>query len=129
MRIYIAGPMTGIPDLNFPAFNAEAARLRAAGWEVLNPAEINPDHTMAWADCMRRDLAALVTCDAIQLLPNWRASRGATLEYHVARELGLQVLNVYDFDRDDACSAHSEHLLRAHRAREAQEFQQEAGGG
>lgn len=66
-RIYIAGPMTGLRELNFPAFNAEAARLRAAGWEVLNPAEINPDHTMAWADCMRRDLPALCTCDAMQL--------------------------------------------------------------
>lgn len=84
--------MTGLPDLNFPAFNAEAARLRAAGWEVLNPAEINPDHTMAWADCMRRDLAALVTCDAIQMLPKWQMSRGACLEHHVAAELRLQVL-------------------------------------
>lgn len=91
-RIYIAGPMTGLLDLNFPAFNAETARLRAAGWEVLNPAEINPDHTMAWADCMRRDLAALVTCDAIQMLPGWHSSRGADLEHHVAQQLGLQVL-------------------------------------
>lgn len=92
-RIYIAGPMTGLPDLNFAAFNAEAERLRAAGWEVLNPAEINPDHTMAWADCMRRDLAALVTCDAIQLLPGWENSRGARLEWIVADKLGLQVLH------------------------------------
>lgn len=91
-RIYVAGPMTGLPDLNFPAFNAEAARLRAEGWEVLNPAEINPDHTMAWAECMRRDIAVLVTCDAVQLLPNWQYSRGARLEEHVARELGLEIL-------------------------------------
>lgn len=90
-RIYVAGPMTGLPDLNFPAFNAEAARLRAEGWEVLNPAEINPDHTMAWPDCMRRDLAALVTCDAIWMLSGHHSSRGATLELHVARELGLEI--------------------------------------
>jgi hypothetical protein len=92
-RIYVAGPMTDILDLNFPAFNSAAAALRAAGWEVLNPAEINPDHTMAWADCMRRDLAALVTCDAIQLLPGWENSRGARLEWIVADKLGLEVLH------------------------------------
>lgn len=127
-RIYVAGPMTGLPDLNFPAFNAEAARLRAAGWEVLNPAEINPDHTMAWAECMRRDIAVLVTCDAVQLLPNWRASRGATLEHHVARELGLEILQASVDPDPAACSAHSEHLLRAHRAATLAEFQQETQG-
>ena len=38
--IYIAGPMTGLPDLNFPTFHTEAARLRSLGHEVINPAEI-----------------------------------------------------------------------------------------
>ena len=89
MRIYIAGPMTGLPELNFPAFHAEAARLRAIGHTVLNPAEINPDQHMTWQECMRTDIAALVTCDAIQLLPGWMASKGATLEHHIAERLGL----------------------------------------
>jgi hypothetical protein len=89
MRIYIAGPMTGLPELNFPAFAAEAARLRAMGHTVLNPAEINPDKHMTWQECMRTDIAALVTCDAIQLLPGWMASKGATLEHHIAERLGL----------------------------------------
>ena len=43
MIIYIAGPMTGRPDLNFPAFHAAATTLRDAGFDVVNPAEINPD--------------------------------------------------------------------------------------
>ena len=90
-RCYVAGPMTGKKDLNFPAFNAEAARLRQEGWEVLNPAEINPDHSKSWEACMRSDLAALVTCDAISLLPGWENSKGATLEHHVAQRLGLEV--------------------------------------
>ncbi len=91
MRIYIAGPMTGLPDLNFPAFHAEAAKLRAAGHEVINPAEINPDHTMPWVQCMRRDIAQLVTCDAIRLLPRWDQSRGARLEEHLASQLQLRI--------------------------------------
>lgn len=91
MKVYIAGPMTGLPELNFPAFHAEAARWRAMGHEPLNPAEINPDVGMKWEDCMRRDLAVLVTCDAIQLLAGHENSRGAKLELHVARALGLIV--------------------------------------
>ena len=47
MRIYVAGPMTGHPELNFPAFHAAATELRALGHHVENPAEINADaHTI-----------------------------------------------------------------------------------
>lgn len=88
---YVAGPMTGLPDLNFPAFHARAAELRALGHEVINPAEINPDKSMSWRECMRTDIAALVFCDAIDLLPGWQASDGATLEHHIADRLGLAV--------------------------------------
>lgn len=92
MRIYIAGKMTGLPELNFPAFHAEAARLRALGHEVINPTEINPDQHMTWLECMRTDIAALVFCDAIQLLPGWQNSKGATLEHHIAERLGLHII-------------------------------------
>lgn len=91
-RVYIAGPMTGLPGLNFDAFNAEAARLRAEGHEVINPAEINPDHEMPWAQCMRRDIAELVKCNAIYMLPGWKASKGATLEHHIAERLEMLVI-------------------------------------
>ncbi len=91
-RIYIAGPMTGLPDLNFPAFHAEAQRLRAAGWHVENPAEINPDPAAGWEACMRKDIARLVLCDAICLLPGWSRSRGASIEHFVAVHLGLTVI-------------------------------------
>lgn len=93
MRIYIAGPMTGIPGLNFEAFNTEAARLRAIGHEVINPAEVSPDPTMPWAECMRRDIAELVKCDVVQLLPGWRTSKGASLEHDIAMRIGLTVLD------------------------------------
>ena len=92
MRTYLAGPMTGLPELNFPLFHAEAKRLRDSGHDVVNPAEINIDPDKGWADCMRADIAALVTCDAIALLPGWHQSRGATLEHHIASQLGMQVI-------------------------------------
>lgn len=92
IRLYLAGPMSNLPDLNFPAFHAETARLRALGYTVINPAEINADPTMGWVACMKRDIAELVTCDGIALLPGWTESRGARLEHHIAEQLGLLVL-------------------------------------
>ena len=93
---YIAGPMTDLPGLNFPAFHAEAARLRESGYEVINPAELNPDTTMEWHMAMRKDIAALVTCQAIYMLPGWSRSKGATLEYHIASRLGMIVLGALE---------------------------------
>lgn len=93
MKIYVAGPMTGLPGLNFPAFHAATAQLRAQGHTVVNPAEVNPDPSAAWEVCMRRDIAELVTCDGIHLLPGWEASRGATLEHHIATQLKLHVMH------------------------------------
>lgn len=89
--IYVAGPMTGHKDLNFPAFHAAAAALRAQGHHVENPAEINadPNPNAQWLDCMRRDIARLVSCDAIYLLPGWSKSRGAALEALCAYSLSL----------------------------------------
>jgi len=106
--IYIAGPMSGIAQLNFPAFNAEAARLRALGHAVINPAEINGDDPEAvaamsavglaqhWRNCMRADITALMTCDAISMLPGWEHSKGATIEHYNARSLGFDVIFAED---------------------------------
>jgi hypothetical protein len=91
MKLYVAGPMSGYPELNFPAFHAEAARLRALGFEIVNPAEINTDPAAEWLDCMRKDIRYLVTCDGIALLPGWEQSRGANVEHTLARGLGLRV--------------------------------------
>lgn len=96
MRIYVAGPMTGHPHLNFPAFHAEAARLRALGYEVVNPAEINTDPSADWLACMRNDIKHLVDCDAIAMLEGWQSSRGARLEYTIALILGHALFRAAD---------------------------------
>lgn len=91
-RIYLAGPMTGLPEFNYPAFHAEAARLRQLGYHVENPAENNAPADAPWSSYLRLALAQLITCDSIAMLPGWDKSKGARLEYHVASELGMQVL-------------------------------------
>ena len=96
MRIYVSGPMTGLPGLNFDTFHAKTAELRAEGHFVINPAEINCDPTAGWNECMRADIAQLVTCDAVYMLPGWEKSRGATLEHHIASALSMQVLGAVE---------------------------------
>lgn len=90
-RIYLAGPMTGLPEFNYPAFHAEAARLRQLGYHVENPADHGMIQGFEWADYLRLDMQKLITCEVIALLPGWDKSKGARLEYHVATELGMQV--------------------------------------
>ena len=93
-RAYLAGPMTGLPELNFPAFHMVTAELRAAGLVVINPAEINADPAAGWNECMRQDIAQLVTCDLIVVLPGWDRSRGASLEVFIAEKLGMPRLTM-----------------------------------
>lgn len=95
-RLYLSGPMSGIPDHNFPAFNAEAARLRALGYDVVNPVDINPDPGATWHDCLRKDLAGLLTCDRLALLDGWQGSAGAHLEMHVAHRIGMPIVIARD---------------------------------
>lgn len=90
-RIYIAGPMSGLPDFNYPAFHAAAAVLRAQGHHVENPAE-NPAPTCGtWQGYMRMSLRQIAACDCLCMLPGWRASRGARIEHGLALDLGLEV--------------------------------------
>lgn len=95
MKIYIAGPMTGLPAFNFPAFHAAAAQLRAAGHEVENPAE-NPVPACGgtWLGYMRMAIAQVAKVDAVVLLPGWENSKGARVERDLAIGLGLDVMTL-----------------------------------
>ena len=98
--LYVAGPMTGLPEFNYPAFNAAASQLRELGYEVLNPADIdvlyNPDPTQPqeWDWYMRHALRMVLNSDALALLPGWENSRGAQLEVKVGKALGMECLPI-----------------------------------
>lgn len=92
-RIYIAGPMSGYPEHNFPAFIAEAKRLRQLGYDVVNPQEINGHLVgkLEYIQYLRNDVAQLATCDTIAFLPGWQGSRGANIELEVATLLQMKM--------------------------------------
>lgn len=96
-RVYVAGPMSGLPGYNLPAFSNAAERLNAAGYVAVNPGAPGVIPGYQWSDYMRDALALLVTCDALAYLPGSSTSRGARMELRIARELGMRVapLHVY----------------------------------
>lgn len=94
--LYIAGPMTGIPEFNYPAFREAEISLLAAGYAALNPASIEaynptPGIPQEWRWYMRHALRMVSNCDALALLPGWEKSRGAKLEVQVASALELPI--------------------------------------
>jgi hypothetical protein len=112
---YLAGPMRGYEDFNFPAFHEAAKHLReVVGWDVISPAEMDlavglvptADGVLSLADwytAMRRDIAALLEprVDRIVFLPGWRDSRGANVERIVGEAIGLEMwFYIPGFDGD-----------------------------
>ena len=94
--IYIAGPMSGIPDFNYPAFNAAEQQLLEHGWTVLNPVSSEQENTgdyqqQPWVWYLTRAIRLLTFANSVALLPGWENSKGAKLEKHVAENLGYDI--------------------------------------
>lgn len=109
MKIYIAGPMTGLPDFNFPAFDEAASLLEEQGHIVLNPAQMDRDvgfdpssasvSKEFLRDALRRDLSAICEADGIAMLAGWERSGGARIEWMLACHLGLEVMYLSEWCR------------------------------
>ena len=105
-KVYISGPMTGLPDLNFPAFEAAEEVILRAGRKPVSPhrAEINVLAEMSptdkWQAYMKVDLLDLLRCDEVCVLDGWEDSKGAQLEVHVARQLGIPVAPLWTYRID-----------------------------
>ena len=114
MRTYLAGPMRGFPQFNFPAFDEAARHLESLGHDVISPADLdraagfNPsiDHPndAFVRGALARDLNAITSCEAVAVLDGWRDSLGASAEVAVARAIPIPVLHWRTLDpiTDDA---------------------------
>lgn len=111
-KVYLAGPMRGIPFFNFPAFMKAAELLRNEGFEVFNPAEKDveeygesicdsPTGHLKTAEkkgfnlrnALGADLDYICTnANIVALLPGWKNSKGARAEKATADALGLEIL-------------------------------------
>lgn len=114
MILYIAGPMSGRPEFNYPAFLAAEHDLKSHGYDVLNPARVDeqypkpcadwpeaPPHSLCphcevrdWQWYMRKTIPMVCEADGLALLVGWEQSTGARLEHSVASALGMRSLSV-----------------------------------
>ncbi len=98
-RAYVAGPMRGYDLYNFPMFDTCRDRLLSMDWDVVSPADLDRDNGIFETTtvlpegfiftALRRDFAAIVTCEAIVFLPNWELSSGSRAEARVGLDIGL----------------------------------------
>jgi hypothetical protein len=99
-RAYLSGPMSGYKDWNIPFFNEVAGILRSQNWEILNPGEWEEQQFRNHAECLRFDILQIVQdkeIDHIILLPGWQDSKGAVVEFVVAKALNLKCLEYVDY--------------------------------
>ncbi|ECI8027218.1 DUF4406 domain-containing protein [Salmonella enterica subsp. enterica serovar Ramatgan] len=87
MKVYIAGPMSGLPNFNRDRFNEIAALVVESGNIPLNPA-ILPDG-LSERDYMAIGIAMLQCADAIYLIEGWENSAGARAEKTLADKLNI----------------------------------------
>jgi len=110
MRVYIAGKMRGVKNFNKDSFNLAEKYLIELGFDAVNPVAIDesngivllsetgdiadiPNFTLNdLKDVIRRDVEAVIGCDAVYMLNGWETSKGARAERAIALWLGLVVM-------------------------------------
>jgi hypothetical protein len=100
--------MRGMVDNNFPAFDTKRDALKRKGWDVVSPADLDREigfdpSTVDVSDdfsqhAIRRDIEALLDCEAIYMMRDWEMSHGASIEHAIARGLGMRIF--YEAPRD-----------------------------
>lgn len=101
-KCYVAGPMSGIPEFNFPAFFKAEEILKELGYEVFNPAAKDQEKTIDaesyatgdnvlliekgfdFREAYLWDVSKVIESDTICMLKGWEASPGARGEHAVA---------------------------------------------
>ena len=93
MKIYVIGPVTGHDDLNVPAFESARIMLLESGYRPLIPHDFVAEDA-DWQQAMRRSIETLAKADGVAYLDGWQKSRGARIEYGLARDLGIEIAAV-----------------------------------
>jgi len=116
MKLYLAGPMSGIKQFNFPAFAKATTKLRELGYEIISPAEMDSPAVQAaalksetgnwadlpkeetWGSILAKDVIVIAdpTVDGIIAMPKWETSKGARLEAFIALLTGKKHLLLFD---------------------------------
>lgn len=99
LKLYVAGPMTGLPERNYPAFHEACKKLMMAQYDTENPVD-NDDivvHADDYTDYLRAGIRQLITCDGVAFLPGFGQSKGAMMELYIAACLQMPIKSVEEW--------------------------------
>ena len=101
MILYIVGPVTGRPNLNREAFADAARALSEAGhFPSIPHRNVPPD--ASWDDATKMSIRAMLRCEGVARLPDWRSSNGARIESKLAMDVGMPVKDVAEWCREES---------------------------
>lgn len=93
MKCYIAGRISGLEETEFKQrFLDGKKEVEKLGFEAVNPVDLPHEHGRSWEEYMRECLMAMLQCQTVYALNNWRYSVGATIEVNLAVSLGISVI-------------------------------------
>lgn len=91
-KVYISGPIAGYElEERRLAFLKVQHMLEEKGFEPVNPFDNGVPEDAHWRQHMRADIAMLIQCDYIYMMPGWELSKGCKLELDVASSCGIEV--------------------------------------
>lgn len=105
-RVYVAGPMSSLPEFNYPEFKRRTDWLRSHDMDVICPTEVGETldggrgGVIQQREYLRACIYALLQCNTIHLLPGWENSTGARCEAAIALSLGFTFVDEYGAEID-----------------------------
>ena len=97
MILYVSGPMTGLPEFNYPAFHEAKKSLRSAGHTVISPADLPIRDDWEWIDYILADIDSVFAVDGVATLDSYEQSKGAQIECRIAERRGIPVATVAEW--------------------------------
>lgn len=93
MPIYISGKISGLPQSEVKTkFQTAFENLKGAGHTIISPVNLPHNHNGSWEAYMKECIINLMKCDSIYMLSDWKTSKGAVIEYELAKLLKIEVL-------------------------------------
>ena len=89
---FISGKISGLEYyVAYGKFSNAERMLQQMGYATVNPMKICKKN-WSWLRCMIKCLWAIMFCDKIYQLEDWKDSRGARIEYRWAKFLGKRIV-------------------------------------
>lgn len=107
MKIYIAGPISGIALYNRPAFEKARAILSRDGAICIIPHDIytpsnNPCPAVIWCEAMLKCLPVIESCNAVYFLDGWERSAGSRREMKMAINKKIPICSILYIDSSNS---------------------------